>query len=89
MIISKGWNGRRIVLWGLWERRGKRWVRVFSGLAFPRSEAVTRFQNALLEPSLTGGAERRLMPVGHWVRVPYAARTWASEKAYPSIGGVQ
>ena len=53
---------RKPRMYGLFEKRGKRWVRLYPALYARKSEAVRLFQSALLEGSF-GNLHRELRPL--------------------------
>jgi hypothetical protein len=50
-------------LYGLFEKREGKWIRLFPELAYPKSTAVRLFQNHLLAHFLHGTPERSLRVV--------------------------
>lgn len=57
---------RNAPLYGLFEKQGNNWVRLFPSLAYYRKTAIGKFQNHLLGSALGYSVnERKLKIVGH------------------------
>lgn len=52
-------------LYGLFERQGGKWVRLYPTRAYTKAQAVRVFQSALLDGALGAAPSRCLKPVGH------------------------